>query len=577
MKLRNYQITKRGSSIQLVVAMHRWMTSSDDLNSVRRCVEFKLPDADILFPSYPAGPFSNCDPFQIAEELAQCISDANEKHRCGYKKIILIGHSLGALIVRKTFLLATGFSDDGDRPIIIGKQDWADKVTKIILLAGTNRGWSFAKKARNLSRSKWLLYKFVAWNWKLFRTARLINAARRGAPFVANTAFLGLVWHALDWFIGYLAFVVVLQQARKRYIRIQWIKMAQSPDAKLPPVVHLIGSRDDIIVEEDNVDVECDINYKYLRVQGAGHLNIVRFDKNPVFKRRFEYALTQPSESLKPNSYARTLTTDTRIQRVIFVVHGIRDYGFWCNNVEQKLYEIADKKSIFVITSSYGYFSMLGFLLQPERQENVRWFMDQYTEAFARFPKATFSFIGHSNGTYLLGSALRRYGTTQFENAVLAGSVLPRSYDWNRIFENNRLCAIRSYVATNDWIVGVFPGFFELLGSKELGAAGHNGFQDSIVRSSEIRFIRGGHGAAMVEENYDAMAQFALGNIASPVSAELLEMERSGIVVLIAKLSWVVWLLLLSLIGITLYSAYVVSWYFAIFLALFLYGIVRTI
>ena len=49
---------------------------------------------------------------------------------------------------------------------------------------------------------------------------------------------------------------------------------------------------------------------------------------------------------------------------------------------------------------------MLPFLLSAYRRKNVEWLMDRYTEVVARYPNATVSYIGHSNGTYLLAKAL---------------------------------------------------------------------------------------------------------------------------------------------------------------------------
>jgi hypothetical protein len=60
------------------------------------------------------------------------------------------------------------------------------------------------------------------------------------------------------------------------------------------------------------------------------------------------------------------------------------------------------------VTSSYGFFPMGPFVLKAERRKRTGWLMDQYVTAKAAYPNAVFSFIGHSNGTYLAASATAR-------------------------------------------------------------------------------------------------------------------------------------------------------------------------
>ncbi len=67
------------------------------------------------------------------------------------------------------------------------------------------------------------------------------------------------------------------------------------------------------------------------------------------------------------------------------------------------------------------------------RRSKVEWLMDQYTENLALYPNADFSFVGHSNGTYLLAKALLEYPACKFKNVVFAGSVVNKNYDWGTL------------------------------------------------------------------------------------------------------------------------------------------------
>src|SRR5262249_47365616 len=147
-----------------------------------------------------------------------------------------------------------------------------------------------------------------------------------------------------------------------------------------------------------------------------------------------------------------------------------------------------NRRTIEIRKPEYGYFPMLKFLLFSERQKNVRWFMDQYVEALARYPNATMDFIGHSNGTYLLASGLTSYVACKFNRAVFAGSVVPCDFPWSRLVGEGRIKAIRNYVASADWVVGIFPTIFERFGG-DVGGAGMFGFRQEPATHLEWHYV----------------------------------------------------------------------------------------
>jgi len=67
------------------------------------------------------------------------------------------------------------------------------------------------------------------------------------------------------------------------------------------------------------------------------------------------------------------------------------------------------------------------------------------------------------------------------DRIVFAGSVVRRDYDWDYVInERKQVELVRNYVASDDWVVALFPRFFEqwpmrYLGN-DLGSAGFNGF-----------------------------------------------------------------------------------------------------
>jgi pimeloyl-ACP methyl ester carboxylesterase len=196
---------------------------------------------------------------------------------------------------------------------------------------------------------------------------------------------------------------------------------------------------------------------------------------------------------------------------------------------------------------------MGAFLLLNERQKYVRWFMDLYTEEIAKNPKVKISFVGHSNGTYILASAMERYSSIEVHNVVFAGSVVQRDYSWNRWQGEGRVQAVQNYIAAEDWVVAIFPRLFELITEitpleriSDIGSAGFNGFEDTFGNHFE-HIVKGGHSGALDVRNHDSIAGFIAHQIDKP-SPDLLADNVSGVLSLASRLCWLIWVGLASLI-----------------------------
>jgi pimeloyl-ACP methyl ester carboxylesterase len=245
------------------------------------------------------------------------------------------------------------------------------------------------------------------------------------------------------------------------------------------------------------------------------------------------------------------------------VIHGIRDVGYWTHKIARRVLTLAkqtpdEKKVLATETSSYGYFPMLPFLLPTKRKEKVEWLMDQYAEALAQYPNAEFSFVGHSNGTYLLARALEDYPSCRFKHVVFAGSVVLARYDWNAAIARGQVRKVLNYVATADWVVAFFPRAIQMLHWQDLGSAGHDGFEGARPGASveQIRFVRGGHGAALNEANWDAIARFVLSGQKVEPPPSIASDHQSLAVKLPGRVAPLLWLGILALI----FVAYPAIW-----------------
>jgi hypothetical protein len=146
------------------------------------------------------------------------------------------------------------------------------------------------------------------------------------------------------------------------------------------------------------------------------------------------------------------------------------------------------------------------FLFPSVRRKKVEWLVEEVLVAHARYPNAKLSYIGHSNGTYLLAKALEVYAEVEqfkFDRVVFAGSVVRSDYDWDK----KRVTSVLNLVANRDWVVAFFPQMFELIPIQDLGSAGHNGF--SRVEYNR-EYADGGHGAGIQNTFWDPIANFIL-------------------------------------------------------------------
>ena len=183
---------------------------------------------------------------------------------------------------------------------------------------------------------------------------------------------------------------------------------------------------------------------------------------------------------------------------------------------------------------------MLSFLQPGARRDKVEWLMDRYTTAKAQYPDASFSYIGHSNGTYLLAKALQDYPAVKFRNVVFAGSVVNRDFDWPQLIKQRRVEQVLNFVASADWVVAWFPKALQDIGLQDVGSAGYDGF--SKHPDVNKGYVIGGHGAALDEDWWDAIARFVVtGSYAQPTDTNVLA-TPDWWVRYPALVSWAVWI-----------------------------------
>jgi pimeloyl-ACP methyl ester carboxylesterase len=553
-----------GQHKSLYVVLHAFCGSPEDLLPIRRAIVHIDPDADIYAPKMPfagkLGWLCARDGTEVVCDLIAAI-DRIVEHRSSlpgstYQCINLVGHSMGAVLARKIAIIvhsepAHAPEDENLRAPFEARfeayranpRSWAPLIRRTVLMAGMNRGWSPSSAMDWITATIWRASIFVGET--LLKGTPIIFDIRQGAVFSVQT-------------------------------RLQWLALMHRNKRDRPEivVVQLLGTIDDIVAPDDSVDYAVDAaderdnkadvldksayqSYFYLEVPNSGHKNIIALGipdgpaadwKEPSLEQRrklskaenkkldgilryteFERALCSSPKDLLQHAVPRGAMSDSlpdkpnwNVTDVVFVIHGIRDMGFWTQKVARAIKQEAAGRTKIVngktknidfrsVTTSYGYFAMAPFVLWWIRKGKAEWLMDQYVEARAHYPRADFSYVGHSNGTYLVARALQDYPAARFKRIALAGSVVRCDYKWLDLINNKRrIHEVLNYVATADWVVALFTKGMKWIPLLDLGSGGHDGFGEASPEGPvyQVSFIKGRHGAGHEERHWCDIAKF---------------------------------------------------------------------
>ena len=512
---------------RLVVVLHGWWCAPSKMRDVVQAVRDAYaqgPGLDLYVPSLDYAKPLGCKPAakivsEILTEIDAICADPGK-----YQQIVLIGFSMGAVVARRLFLAATDVHNTvPNEPELFnaGLRAWTNKVERIVSLGGMNRGWLASGRLGWIQSFYTNFIGFVGHLWPSASKPTIFEV-RRGAPFIVQT-------------------------------RLQWLALRQSsgPAKPEPLVIQLLGTQDNLVAPDDAVDFAVDRDpkspYFYFELPQTRHLNAIVFtprrfsDPDGKFgaarRERFVSVLTKGKVWLVENQIPAENLADTLpdepdpgVKHVVFVIHGIRDDGYWTRKIAQKIRETASTSGLEnppqwrCETSSYGYFAMLPFVLPWIRRQKVEWLMDLYVGVRARYPQAEFSYVGHSNGTYLVARALEDYPAACFRNVLFAGSVVRRGYDWATLLSTGRVCKVLNMVATKDWVVALFPmGLEPLRRIFDLGGAGFGGFDQAapgrvpeIPNLKQVRYVKGAHSAGLVETQWPHIANFIVKDVIPP-------------------------------------------------------------
>lgn len=414
---------------------------------------------------YPNGILSNASPENLATILADDLRRELSVVRPD-QEIILVGHSLGGLLLRRAYLDdVKEHLNDPTHPTY--SSSWGARVSRIVLLVAPNRGSSMAELS-------FLFRWFGYYPARIFRVAGLSRDLFRGSRFIVN-------------------------------LRLEWIRVFPKL-LRIPAVAQFVGEGDAVVAPDDSTDIDSLPNAVTELLPRVAHNEIVDDKACHVKIRRFLERSTAERQS-------RESSDSTAAEGVIkvLVMHGIRDHG---ERFQQQIKPSLDSaiqalgREPMVHAPRYRYFSALDFLLPWSRELRVSKFTDEYGVLLARPPHdAPVHFVGHSFGTYQLGVALEEYERIAIGRVYVAGCVLREDFQWHKHLGPDdappasparRVQGLCNTAAVKDWPVGLLCAGVRFLHlSPWIGTGGYNGFTFASGRFSELKYYTGGHGSAI--------------------------------------------------------------------------------
>ena len=497
----------------LVVILHGWHDAPADLLDVQAATREALMDApgvDLFVPplAYRRW-YSFASPTVVAARLLADVDllCADEQRYAG---IFLIGHGIGAVIVRRMFLIAAGMNrtvpSEGALAIEPARP-WASRVRRIISLAGLNRGWVGSGRLGLLEAIGAMAVSFAGHLWPGTRTPTLFQM-RRGSPFIVHT-------------------------------RLQWLALLRDPAKPKPAVVQLLGTQDNLVAPDDAVDFAVDgmmnTDYLYIELPNTNHADAKAFspnDRDPdgqhgaCRKRLFSAALADDLTALNERCVTRAMLADTlppkpdeSVEEVVFVIPGIHDDGYWARGIAQRIRQTAAKynrpaNAYRSIMLEHGFFGIFSLILPRIARAKVECLMDAYVDAASSYPRARFSYVGPANRTCLLTRALRDYPAIRFRNVLLAGNAARLGNGADRLIATGRVSRVLNMVEARDWFVTISPVDQARPYRFDPRGSDFRSFDQGLSEpgSGSVRFVTGGHGGGLMETQWPRIAEFIVND-----------------------------------------------------------------
>jgi pimeloyl-ACP methyl ester carboxylesterase len=515
-------------------------------------------------------------------------------------RLVLVGHSLGGALARRAILLLLeGWAAGREGPGQAKRTDLYDRVDRLVLLSSTNRGFEPKALWQGLLRR---LFEFADWHAPIFdalRGSKWISSLRlewietfggitiSPDPSSDSEVDRGVVIPKPEGsHIPAHPKTIQIDGARDRVVRpddsadmalfarsvrqfvVRGIVHVDFALEGLPEQVGPVeaGARTSVIpidvgaLESPELVVldERESNHVRQLAELAGLISDAvsgGLDPPDQIEPRPGFGLPRAelpgSEATKsdlpgcaPGGWWAGCQAVAPTYDIVFMIHGIRDYGSWHPILGEALEREIRRATGYwkIVPIEYGYFSALQFLIPIQQRRLVKGFTDRYLNELTRalramiglgvFSRVRLHAATHSNGCNVLAQAITGNDRLTFSRVFQAGCVLPCDF-WGRASSQRAAFAVRNDCATLDWPVGVLCrnlGRLPLGAFRFLGPAGVIGFHGSVVQEAPAppgptrQFVRnnlsfvGDHGAALEPARMASIARYLIaGDLSTPV------------------------------------------------------------
>jgi hypothetical protein len=154
------------------------------------------------------------------------------------------------------------------------------------------------------------------------------------------------------------------------------------------------------------------------------------------------------------------------MKQLVITVHGIRTFGAWQGRLEGLLRGQNSPHELTVISYTFGYFSVIAFIIPLFRWIVVRRFRYFLLDVVRNQSWDRIDLVGHSFGTHVIAWAL--YGIPiadrpSVNTIILSGSVLKSNFPWQVLIGRGvqRLvndCGVRDAVLILNQLTVLFTG-----------------------------------------------------------------------------------------------------------------------
>jgi hypothetical protein len=142
---------------------------------------------------------------------------------------------------------------------------------------------------------------------------------------------------------------------------------------------------------------------------------------------------------------------DAKVEHVVLIVPGIRDFGKWTKVVGAQIK--AALPDVVVTRANIGFFGLLQFLLPLPilRSWALVRIMVRIRELRHRYKNAEISFIAHSFGSHCIANILLSEFDVKARFIIFCGSVVPRDFPFNRFHERFRDVVLNDVGTADPW------------------------------------------------------------------------------------------------------------------------------